>query len=79
MLPPFESSIKAFVQGLNTALTDAQPDGDFLAYPNYLDPELTPAEAHQLYYGDATYGKLSVIKESVDPNKVFWNPQAIGN
>ncbi|KAI4940036.1 uncharacterized protein J4E92_001324 [Alternaria infectoria] len=79
MLPPFESSIKAFVQGLNTALTDAQPDGDFLAYPNYLDPELTPAEAHRLYYGDATYGKLSVIKESVDPNRVFWNPQAIGN
>ncbi|KAI4688124.1 uncharacterized protein J4E84_005052 [Alternaria hordeiaustralica] len=58
MLPPFESGIKAFVQGLNTALTDAQPDGDFLAYPNYLDPELTPAEAHRLYYGDATYGKL---------------------
>ncbi|KAI4906901.1 hypothetical protein J4E90_010104 [Alternaria incomplexa] len=68
MLPPFESGIKAFVQGLNTALTDAQPDGDFLAYPNYLDPELTPAEAHRLYYGDATYGKLNLITSYHDLN-----------
>lgn len=68
-----------FVDGLNTALTKAQPDGDFLAYPNYLDPELTPDEAATLYYGSATYSKLVKIKRDVDPKAVFWNPQAIGN
>jgi hypothetical protein len=64
---------------LNTALTEAQPDGEFLAYPNYLDPDLTPKEAARLYYGAATYGKLAGIKKVVDPKAVFWNPQAIGN
>jgi FAD/FMN-containing dehydrogenase len=56
-----------------------QPDGDFLAYPNYLDPALTPEEAADLYYGPATYDKLVKIKRDVDPEAVFWNPQAIGN
>lgn len=68
-----------FVNGLNTALTSAQPNGDFLAYPNYLDPELTPTEAARLYYGITTYKKLTKIKNTVDPNAIFWNPQAIGN
>ncbi|KAB2098641.1 hypothetical protein AG0111_0g13105 [Alternaria gaisen] len=78
-LPPFSPEITTFVDGLNTALTAAQPDGDFLAYPNYLDPALTPAEAADLYYGPATYGKLVKIKGDVDPGAIFWNPQAIGN
>ncbi|KAH3995174.1 hypothetical protein HBI13_141290 [Parastagonospora nodorum] len=79
MLPPFSPDIKAYVNGLNAALTDAQPGGEFLAYPNYLDPELSPAEAHRLYFGKETYEKLLGLKEKVDPKKVFWNPQAVGN
>ncbi|XP_014551168.1 Glucooligosaccharide oxidase [Bipolaris victoriae FI3] len=78
-LPPFSAEITNFVNGLNTALTAAQPDGNFLAYPNYLDPALTPVEAANLYYGRATYHKLVTIKNQVDPEHVFWNPQAIGN
>ena len=78
-LPPFSPEITTFVNGLNTALTAAQPDGDFLAYPNYLDPALTPQEAADLYYGPAAYNKLVSIKRDVDPEAVFWNPQAIGN
>ncbi|EUC40538.1 Glucooligosaccharide oxidase [Bipolaris oryzae ATCC 44560] len=78
-LPPFSPEITTFVNGLNTALTAAQPDGNFLAYPNYLDPALTPVEAANLYYGRTTYRKLVKIKSEVDPNHVFWNPQAIGN
>ncbi|USP82220.1 Glucooligosaccharide oxidase [Curvularia clavata] len=78
-LPPFSPNITAFVNDLNTALTSAQPDGDFLAYPNYLDPELTAAEAARLYYGSTTYNRLVDIKHTVDPNATFWNPQAIGN
>ncbi|KAJ4365375.1 hypothetical protein N0V95_000522 [Ascochyta clinopodiicola] len=78
-LPPFSQEITTFVDGLNTALTAAQPNGDFLAYPNYLDPTLTPKEAADLYYGPATYNKLVNIKRNVDPEAIFWNPQAIGN
>lgn len=78
-LPPFLPEITTFVDGLNAALTDAQPDGDFIAYPNYLDQALTSAEAADLYYGPTTYGKLVKIKGDVDPEAVFWNPQAIGN
>jgi hypothetical protein len=78
-LPPFAREITTFVDGLNTALTAAQPDGNFLAYPNYLDPALTPVEAADLYYGAATYNKLVKIKRDVDPEAVFWNPQSIGN
>jgi hypothetical protein len=78
-LPPLAPQIKAFVNGLNTAITDAQHHGDFFGYPNYLDPELTPTEAHRLYYGVETYGKLLGLKKTFDPKAVFWNPQAIGD
>lgn len=66
------------MNGLNTALTHAQPDGDFLAYGNYLDPELTQVEAAKLYYGAKTYNRLVDVKRRFDPDAVFWNPQAIG-
>ncbi|KAH6613036.1 hypothetical protein C7974DRAFT_444512 [Boeremia exigua] len=79
MLPPFSPEITAFVNGLNSALTDAQPDGDFLAYPSYLDPALTPTEAARLYYGVSAYNRVAKIKAKVDPKAVFWNPQAVGN
>ncbi|KAI9777374.1 MAG: hypothetical protein M1835_005250 [Candelina submexicana] len=76
--PPFTDSIKNFVIGLSNSLTSAQPEGVFDAYLNYVDPTLSPQEAHAGYYGDAVYAKLLAIKQQVDPDSVFWNPQAIG-
>lgn len=67
------------MSGLNSALVDAQPDGKFLAYSNYLDPELSSNEAARLYFGARTYNKLVEIKKIFDPNSVFWNPHAIGH
>lgn len=75
----FPAKTKTFINGLNNALTSAQPQTAFGAYLNYVDPDLTPAQAHSLYYDVPTYTRLNAIKKVVDPGKVFWNPQAIGN
>ncbi len=74
----FEPEMVSFIDGLNRALTDAQPDGDFSAYVNYVDPSLTAPQAHRLYYGNELYQKLLAIKREIDPQGIFWNPQAIG-
>ena len=67
------------MNGLNAALTNAMPGTTFGAYINYVDPSLSAAEAHELYYGQETYAKLLAIKNEVDPKHTFWNPQSIGN
>lgn len=67
-----------FITDLTASLTEAQPESTFDAYINYVDPSLGPREAHQLYYGDELYEKLLRIKDEVDPERVYWNPQAIG-
>lgn len=76
---PFPSTIIPFITNLNSALTSAQPQTAFGAYANYVDPGLTAAQAHSLYYDVSTYARLLAIKNVVDPGKIFWNPQAIGN
>ncbi|KAH6668898.1 glucooligosaccharide oxidase-like protein [Halenospora varia] len=77
-LPPFANSIKTLVDGLQSAVTSAQPDGNFRGYLNYVDPALNAQTAALQYYGAATYDKLLGIKTRVDPGLLFWNPQAIG-
>ncbi len=77
--PPYDPAITQLVDGLNDAVENAQPDGDFSAYLNYVDPDLSPMVAAEEYYGATTYNKLLDIKTQVDPTFVFWNPQAIGN
>ncbi|KAF2119173.1 hypothetical protein BDV96DRAFT_610934 [Lophiotrema nucula] len=67
-----------WINGLNDAIIKAQPETDFGAYLNYVDPSYTPAEAHELYYGEALYKNLTTLKQKYDPKTVFWNPQAIG-
>ena len=67
-----------FIQGINDAIIKAQPQTTFGAYLNYVDPTYDPATAHKLYYGDEVYARLLSIKKQVDPQSVFWNPQAIG-
>lgn len=74
---PYSDGITDFITGLNTAITDVQTDGNFTAYLNYLDPMLTKEEAQDLYYGADLASKLLTIKNEVDPDCVFWNPQAI--
>lgn len=78
-LPPWDPSITPLIDNLNLAITNPEPDGNFTAYINYVDPDLSPPDAAVLYYGAATYDRLLGIKRSVDPGSVFWNPQAVGN
>ncbi|KAF2652414.1 Glucooligosaccharide oxidase [Lophiostoma macrostomum CBS 122681] len=66
-----------FINGLTAAITGAQPQTEFGAYLNYVDPSLSADEAHKLYYGEELYGELQKVKEEVDPDEVFWNPQAV--
>lgn len=67
-----------YINGLTNAITSAAPDTPFGAYLNYVDPSLDAATAHKLYYGEELYNRLLAVKKQVDPQSVFWNPQAIG-
>jgi len=72
------SATIGFIDGMNDAIENAQPQTQFGAYLNYVDPSLDPETAHSLYYGTDAYNRLLAIKQVVDPGMVFWNPQAIG-
>jgi FAD/FMN-containing dehydrogenase len=65
-----------FVDGLNSAITNAT-NATFGAYLNYIDPTLTRDEAKELYYGEALYSNLSMLKSKYDPKNTFWNPLSI--
>ncbi|KAF2826187.1 FAD-binding domain-containing protein [Ophiobolus disseminans] len=67
-----------FINGINSAIIKAQPQTTFGAYLNYVDPTYDAATAHKVYYGDAVYARLAALKKVVDPQSVFWHPQAIG-
>ncbi|KHJ32732.1 putative glucooligosaccharide oxidase [Erysiphe necator] len=75
---PYNEAITPQIQGMNDAVTRAQPGTKFDGYINYLDPQLSPNEAADQYYGNNTYNRLLDIKNRVDPNFLFWNPQAVG-
>ncbi|KAI9829218.1 MAG: hypothetical protein M1826_005813 [Phylliscum demangeonii] len=53
--PPLTDDLLAFVAGLSDALAGAGAGAGYDAYLNYVDPDLTAAEAHRLYYGPALY------------------------
>jgi hypothetical protein len=78
-LPPWDPAITQVVNGLNEAITGAQPGGNFTAYLNYVDANLEAKMAAKKYYGAETYDRLLGIKKEVDPDFLFWNPQSIGN
>ncbi len=54
---PFPPTELSFVDGLNTALESEMPGMNFAAYLNYVDPTLTAAQAHSLYYDAPTYNR----------------------
>ncbi|KAH9997457.1 hypothetical protein F4779DRAFT_179250 [Xylariaceae sp. FL0662B] len=64
-----------FVNRLTDAMTAGLPR--YGAYDNYIDPTLTREQAHALYRGEKVGQKLKVIKEKLDPNRVFENPLSI--
>ncbi|CAG8973010.1 hypothetical protein HYALB_00007858 [Hymenoscyphus albidus] len=77
--PPFDPAGATVVNDLQNALPKAMPEGEFTAYLNYLDPEMSPQLAAEKYYGKETYNKLLGLKMVYDPLFTFWNPQAVGN
>ncbi|TVY89190.1 Berberine bridge enzyme-like [Lachnellula willkommii] len=76
--PPWNANITGTVDALADAMVLAQPEGKFTAYVNYVDPDLSAQRAAQEYYGAATYNRLLALKGVLDPDFVFWNPQAVG-
>lgn len=78
-LPPYDPATTKIVDALNDVVVNAQPDGDFTMYLNYIDPDLNAMTAAEEYYGATTYNKLLLLKKEYDPGFVFWNPQSVGN
>lgn len=66
---------RAFLTGVNDAVTDILPKHNKGAYAGYVDPALGDSSA-SLYWG-GNVERLQGIKSQVDPNDVFHNPQSI--
>lgn len=64
------------MQRMVESITKVQPETEFAAYPNYVDPSLEKEEALRLYYG-VQLERLKKIKRRVDRREVFWNPQSV--
>lgn len=71
-LPPYPSDGVLFVDNMLAAL---EPDPK-AAYPNYIDPTLTPERWQSLYFGNHIT-RLEQIKRDYGPNNVFNFDQAI--
>ncbi|KZT64704.1 Glucooligosaccharide oxidase [Daedalea quercina L-15889] len=75
--PPYPEEGISFVDGLVRSITSNVPGTwRYGAYPNYIDPRLTPEEWQRAYYG-LNYRRLQKIKAKYDPNGVFTFPQSM--
>ncbi|KKK21447.1 hypothetical protein AOCH_000127 [Aspergillus ochraceoroseus] len=64
-----------FLERLNElTLTSTAKTVPYAAYPGYVDPRLTDAQA--AYWG-SNLARLNRIKAEIDPNNVFHNPQSV--
>lgn len=67
-----------FLNGWVKSITDAVPDKNYGMYINYADTSLSKDEAHS-HYWLTHYEKLSALKQTWDPKKVFEGPQLVGS
>ncbi|OOF92944.1 Glucooligosaccharide oxidase [Aspergillus carbonarius ITEM 5010] len=63
------------IWAISDAVQSADPEGDWHAYQNYIDPDLD--NWGEMYYG-ANLNRLKEIKERVDPDHVLDFPQGLG-
>jgi len=85
---PYPPAGIPYMNAMVASLTSDMKPEEIKAYTCYVDPSLSAEEAHMQYYGndawDGTPGaegrldRLLRIKNEVDPEKILWNPQAIG-
>ncbi|PIA89652.1 FAD-linked oxidoreductase [Cercospora beticola] len=71
-----QTPVNAAVDNLNAAVRANDPNGNWKAYVNYIDPRLQ--NWAQMYYGDALQ-RLKDIKKQVDPNTIFDYPQGLAH
>jgi len=63
-----------FLDGINKLVTKTVPGADRNVYPGFVDPFLPNAQ--EAYWGP-NLPKLQEIKDAIDPNDVFHNPQSV--
>jgi len=73
---PFPDEGHQYLEGLNEALTRGV--SRYGAYLNYVDASLSLEKSHGLYYDTDLCRRLEGLKEKMDPENVFANPQSIG-
>ncbi|KAA8650822.1 hypothetical protein EYZ11_006203 [Aspergillus tanneri] len=73
-LGPVSTTTYEFLDGLNEVVRDGTPGIGIGVYPGYVDPRLkNPRES----YWSSNLERLSKIKNHVDPEDVFHNPQGV--
>ncbi|KZT35085.1 hypothetical protein SISSUDRAFT_212157 [Sistotremastrum suecicum HHB10207 ss-3] len=72
--PPYPSSGFSFLNEMVATLNNGNLSAP--AYPNYIDPTLSPNESHVAYYGTG-FSRLSQIKSAFDPENLFSSNQSI--
>jgi Berberine and berberine like len=72
----YPSNGLGFLNGWVDAFTRNLDESQWGMYINYADPTMNRTYAQQVYYRDSL-PRLQRIKAAVDPNEVFYYPQAI--
>ena len=66
----------SFLNGWVNAITGTMNATTFGMYINYADTSMNATQAHKAYWLQ-NYARLVSIKQSIDPGRVFENPQAV--
>ncbi|KAH8924619.1 Glucooligosaccharide oxidase [Atractiella rhizophila] len=77
-LPPLPDDAFDLIEGMYGAFVNNAPsDWQYGGYVNYVDSELTPEEAYEMYYKPHIQ-RLEKLKKKFDPTNLFRYPQSIG-